>query len=242
MRGPTAAPTAALCSYPPHSPRVVFQLVLPDLFTLAPIRTRTHLSHPRWSFPIAALCPFVVVHSFAPAHLPSIAPRAWLVLFVPVWPKKNGWEGKGDEGQGAHSPLLLALLCLYPSRCSFVPPRTLCTSSRSFVAAVSVGVGTLAVSTAPAPAAPTPTPTAPGPAAGTAVVAAVPTAAAVLLPPPCLCWYPLPDRTHLALICTCLCSFVLVWAHLSISNIKLVSTIIEKLTLRIFISTLDKNI
>jgi hypothetical protein len=64
----------------------------------------------------------------------------------------------------------------------------------------------------------------------------------LLMPPPCLCWHPLPGRARLAFICARLRSFVLIWAHLSISNTKLVSIIIKKLTLIIFIINLDKNI
>ena len=46
--------------------------------------------------------------------------------------------------------------------------------------------------------------------------------------PPCWCWYPLPGCACLALICTHSWSFVLVWAHLSVSNTKLVYITIKK--------------
>ena len=124
--------------------------------------------------------------------------------------------------------------------CPPLPPRTLCACLRSFVAATAIGVGAPVVSTAPVPAGSDSdshccwlrcchcrhshcycccccATTAP-------VATGVSTAAAL----PCLCWYPLPGCAHLALICACLQLFILVWAHLSVSNTKLVYITIKK--------------
>ena len=128
-----------------------------------------------------------------------------------------------------------------------LPPRTLRTCLGSFVAATAIGVGAPVVSTTPAPA------NSESHCCGSrcsrcrcshccccrscscccyccccAATAPVATGVSVAAAPPCLCWYPLPSRARLALICTCSRSFILVWAHLSVSNTKLVYITIKK--------------
>jgi hypothetical protein len=56
-----------------------------------------------------------------------------------------------------------------------------------------------------------------------------------------LCWFPLPGRVRLGLRCARSRSFGLVWAHLPVSNTRLVNIIIEKLTFIIQIINLEKN-
>jgi hypothetical protein len=194
--------------------------------------------------------PYPAVHVAPPAH-PSYLPA--LACTVP--PALARTSPAVFLTPRAHS---------YPPR-SFVtpalgrtPPRTLRTCLRSFVAAGGVGVGAPAVSAAPAPAVPaasTPTPTAAGSAAGAAVVAAVPTAAAAVAlvavaaagvsaaaAPALFVLVPATRLHSFGLVLHLLVLGVLVWAHLSISNTKLVSIIIKKLTLTIYIMNLDKNI